>query len=36
MNCSILSEAERNALLGEVSGKGLKDIDAAAHDEENA
>ena len=32
MNCSILSEAERNALLGEVSGKGLKNIDAAARE----
>lgn len=32
MNCSVLSEAERNALLGEVSGKGLKSIDAAARE----
>lgn len=32
MNCSVLSEAERNALLGEVSGKGLKNIDAAARE----
>lgn len=32
MNCSVLSEAERNALLGEVSDKGLKNIDAAARE----